>query len=164
MNRLLLMRHAKSSWKEADIPDHERPLKKRGLKDAEMMGKLLKSKKIVPGLILSSTANRAKKTAEILAKACKIDKEIIFSDDLYMAEPADILKVIKDHAKKEKAIIVIGHNPGLEAFLQIMTGKVESLSTSSIAYLGAKIDKWKDLSSNENVSLKKLWRPKDLKK
>lgn len=128
------------------------------------MGKLLKNKKIVPELILSSTANRAKSTAEILAKACKIENEIIFSDDLYMAEPADILKVIKDNAKKEKTVIVIGHNPGLEAFLQIMTGKVESLSTSSVAYLGVKADKWKDLSSDENISLKKLWRPKDLKK
>ena len=128
------------------------------------MGKLLKSKKIVPDLILSSTAERAKKTAEILAKACKYDDKIIFSDDLYMAEPADILKVVKDNANKEKTILVIGHNPGLEAFLQILTGKVESLSTSSVAYLGAKIDKWKNLSSDENINLKKLWRPKDLKK
>ena len=164
MNRLLLMRHAKSSWKDTDIPDHERPLKKRGNKDAETMGKLLKNKKVVPELILSSTAIRAKNTAEILAKACKYDHEIVFSDDLYMAEPADILKVIKDNAKKEKTILIIGHNPGLEAFLQILTGKVESLSTSSIAYLGAKIDKWKDLSSEKDISLKKLWRPKDIKK
>lgn len=164
MKRLLLMRHAKSSWKETDIPDQERPLKKRGHKDAETMGKLLKSKKIVPELIISSTALRAKKTAEDIAKACKCEKKIIFSESLYMAEPSDILKIIKDKAKKEKCILVIGHNPGLEAFLQILTGKVESLSTSSIAYLGAKIDKWSELSSSENIQLKKLWRPKDLKK
>lgn len=127
------------------------------------MGKMLKSKKMVPDLIISSTALRAEKTAEILAKACKYDKEIIFCDSLYMAEPADILKVIKDHAKKQKCIMIIGHNPGLEAFLQILTEKVESLSTASIAYLSAKIDKWDELSNKGEVKLKKLWRPKDLK-
>ena len=127
------------------------------------MGKLLKSKKIVPDLIISSTAVRAEKTAEILAKACKYENEIIFSDSLYMAEPADILKVIKEHAKKQKCLLVIGHNPGMEAFLQILTGKVESLSTASVAYLGAKIDNWEELSGEEEIKLKKFWRPKDLK-
>ena len=163
MKKLLLMRHAKSSWKDSDVPDHDRSLKKRGQKDAEKMGKLLKSKKIVPDLIISSTAIRAEKTAEILAKACKYDNEIIFCDSLYMAEPADILKVIKEHAKKQKCLLVIGHNPGMEAFLQILTGKVESLSTASIAYLGAKIDNWEELSGEEEINLKKFWRPKDLK-
>ena len=156
------MRHAKSSWKDSDIPDHERPLKKRGHKDAEKMGKLLKSKKLDPDLIISSTAVRSEKTAEIVAKACKYKNEIVFCDSLYMAEPSDIFNVIKEHVKKQKCIMIIGHNPGLEAFLQILTGKVESLSTSSIAYIGAKIDSWDELSSEEKVSLKKLWRPKDL--
>lgn len=126
------------------------------------MGKLLKSKKIIPDLIISSTAVRAEKTAEILAKACKYKNEIIFSDSLYMAEPSDILKVVKEHAKKQKCLLVIGHNPGMEAFLQILTGKVESLSTASIAYLGAKIDSWEELSGEEEIKLKKFWRPKDL--
>lgn len=161
MKRLLLMRHAKSSWKDSDVPDHERPLKKRGQRDAEKMGKLLKSKKLVPDLIISSTAVRASKTAEILAKSCKYEDEIIFSDSLYMAEPADIMQVVKDHAKKQKTVLIIGHNPGLEAYLQIMTGKVESLPTSAIAYLAAKIENWGELSSEEEVKLKNLWRPKD---
>jgi phosphohistidine phosphatase len=163
VKRLLLMRHAKSSWKESDIPDRERPLKKRGTKDAEKMGKMLRDKKLVPDLIISSTAERAEKTAEIMAKASKYEKEIVFSDSLYMAEPSDIMKVIKDHTKKQKCILIIGHNPGLEAYLQILTGKVESLPTGSIAYLAAKIDDWKDLSSAEEVKLKNLWRPKDQK-
>lgn len=161
VKRLLLMRHAKSSWKDSDVPDHERPLKKRGQRDAEKMGKMLKSKKLVPDLIISSTATRAEKTAEIVAKASKYEAEIVYSDSLYMAEPADIMKVVKDHAKKQKTVLVIGHNPGLEAFLQIMTGKVESLPTGSIAYLATKIDNWSNLSSEEEVKLKNLWRPKD---
>ncbi len=162
MKKLLLMRHAKSSWDNSDIPDHERSLKKRGKKDAERMGKLLKSKELKPDLILSSTALRAKETAEIVADTCKCKKEIIFLDSLYMAEPSDILRAIEKNAKDKKTIMVIGHNPGLEAFLQIADGKVESLPTASVAYLTASIDDWSELEKGENVKLKKLWRPKDL--
>lgn len=162
MKKLLLMRHAKSSWADPDIPDHERPLKKRGRKDAETMGKMLKTKGMEPDLIMSSTAVRAKETAEILAETCKCKKEIIFLDSLYMAEPADILHAIEKHGKDKKVIMVIGHNPGLEAFLQIADGKVETLPTASVAYLTASIDDWSKLNKGENIKLKKLWRPKDL--
>ena len=162
MKKLLLMRHAKSSWDNSDIPDHERSLKKRGKKDAERMGKLLKSKELKPDLILSSTALRAKETAEIVADTCKCKKEIIFLDSLYMAEPSDILRAIEKNSKDKKTVMVIGHNPGLEAFLQIADGKVESLPTASIAYLTVSIDDWSELGKGENIKLKKLWRPKDL--
>lgn len=165
MLRLLLMRHAKSSWKDSDKADHERPLKKRGQKDAERMGKMLKSKDLSPDLILCSTAARAKETAEIMAEACKCAKKhVIYLDSLYMAEPSDILKAIQENGKDEKTIMVIGHNPGMEAFLQIINGAVESLPTASIAYIGAQIDSWKELGKHkeDTVKLKKLWRPKDL--
>lgn len=125
------------------------------------MGKMLRNKKLVPELIISSTAERAVKTAEIVAKASKYENEIIYSDSLYMAEPAAILKAIQEHAKKKKTVMVIGHNPGLEALLQILTGKVESLPTASIAYLSAKIEKWEDLNDDKEIKLKNLWRPKD---
>ncbi len=159
MKKLLLMRHAKSSWGDSSIPDHDRPLKKRGQKDAEHMGKLLKSKELEPDLILSSTALRAKQTAEIMADTCKCKKEIIFLDSLYMAEPADILHAIEKNAKDKNTVLVIGHNPGLEAFLQIANGKVETLPTASIAYLTAPIDDWGQLDKGENVKLKEIMAP-----
>jgi len=161
MKNLLVMRHAKSSWKDRDIPDHERPLKKRGEKDAEKMGKLLKDKKLKPDLILSSTAKRAQQTAEIVRSTCKCKKDIVFVKELYMAEPSTILEVIINHAKDEKTILVIGHNPGLEAFVQILTGKVETLPAASIAYITAKIPNWKKITEQDEVTLKKLWRPKN---
>jgi phosphohistidine phosphatase len=69
MKTILLLRHAKSSWEDPDLPDYDRPLNKRGKNDAPRMGKLLKDKDIIPDLIISSTAARAKKTAELVAKA-----------------------------------------------------------------------------------------------
>ena len=163
MKRLLIMRHAKSSWKEPDVTDHERPLKKRGKDDAHRMGKLLRSKKIVPEMIICSTAQRSRETAELLAESMKFKEAIIYSDALYMAEPSDILAEIAHHATKQKTVMVIGHNPGSEALLQILTGKVESLPTASIAYVTAKIDNWKDIKNSDSLKLKNLWRPKDLK-
>jgi phosphohistidine phosphatase len=67
MKTLFILRHAKSSWKEQDLPDHDRPLNKRGKKDAPRMGKLLTDEDLIPDLIMSSTAARAKKTAELVA-------------------------------------------------------------------------------------------------
>lgn len=157
------MRHAKSCWKNPDLTDHERPLKKRGRNDAKRMGKLLKSKKIAPDIIICSTAVRAQETADYVVEGMKYKNEIVFTDALYMAEPKDILSAIIDHAKNQKTVLIIGHNPGSEALLQILTGKVESLPTASIAYITAKIDKWKDIIKCEDVKLKKLWRPKDIK-
>lgn len=125
------------------------------------MGKLLKSKKLVPDIILSSTAERAKQTAEIMEKSCKCDAEIVLLDSLYLAEPSMILKEIEGLKDKFKTVLLIGHNPGMEAFLQILNGGVESLPTGSVAYLSAKIKSWKNLAEDDGVILKKLWRPKD---
>jgi phosphohistidine phosphatase len=163
MKKLLIMRHAKSCWKYTDLSDHERPLKKRGKNDAKKMGKLLKSKKIIPDVIICSTAERAKETADLLIEGMKYKNDVIMSDALYMAEPSHILSAINENAKKQKTVMVIGHNPGSEALLQILTGKVESLPTASIAYVTAKIDSWKEIEKCKDVKLKKLWRPKDIK-
>ena len=82
MKTLLILRHAKSSWKEQDLPDHDRPLNKRGKNDAPRMGKLLKDEDLIPDLIMSSTAVRAKKTAELVAKACKYKGKIVLNHSL----------------------------------------------------------------------------------
>ena len=67
----------------------------------------------------------------------------------------------REFAKDEKTILVVGHNPGLEAFVQILTGQVETLPTASIAYIHAKEKDWKKITEQDDVTLKKLWRPKE---
>jgi phosphohistidine phosphatase len=162
MKKVFLMRHAKSSWKEANIPDHDRPVKKKGEKDVKEMAKMLRHKKHLPDYILCSSAERAKQTAIIFKKASSCEGEIEYSDKLYMAEVPDLIAALKDAPKKTKTVMVIGHNPGLEALLQTLTGKVETLPTSSIAYISLPIEKWSELNSEVEGKLKKLWRPKDL--
>jgi len=163
MKKLLLMRHAKSSWKNVDIPDHDRPLKKRGSKDAARMGKKLKDKGIHPDKILCSSAERAVRTAEALLEKLGDKSEVEYSERLYMAECSTILGVLQDLPDDLKTVMVIGHNPGMEALVQLLAGKLESLPTASIAYLQVKIDHWKELNKEADIKLKKIWRPRDLK-
>lgn len=156
------MRHAKSSWKDANVPDHDRPVKKKGEKDVKAMAKMLKHKKHLPDLILCSSAERAKQTAVLFKKASSYEGKIEYNDKLYMAEVPDLIAALKESPKKAKSVMVIGHNPGLEALLQTLTGKVETLPTSSIAYISLPIEEWPEINSEVEGKLKKLWRPKDL--
>jgi phosphohistidine phosphatase len=161
MKSLLLMRHAKSSWKHPDLPDRDRPLNKRGEKDAPKMGKLLKHEELIPQRILSSTAVRACKTAEAVAEKIGYKEEITYLDPLYMAEPAGILDVLKTIPADIKRVLVVGHNPGMEGLVQILSRKVVSLPTAAIAWIKLPIDAWDQLNMGVEGKLKKLWRPKD---
>ncbi|MHB8806435.1 MAG: SixA phosphatase family protein [Anaerolineaceae bacterium] len=162
MKKVFLMRHAKSSWKDANIPDHDRPLKKKGEKDVKAMAKMLKRKKHLPDFILCSSAERAKQTAIIFKKASSFEGKLEYNDKLYMAEVPDLISALKNVPKKAKSVMIIGHNPGLEALLQTLTGKVETLPTSSIAHISIPIEEWSELNNEVEGKLKKLWRPKDL--
>jgi phosphohistidine phosphatase len=164
MKTLLLMRHAKSSFKDGDIPDFERPLSKRGEKDAPRMGKLLKDKNLTPDLILSSSAQRASQTAEDVASKCKYEREIVFVNDFYLGEPEAYLNALRDLSDENTDIVlIIGHNPGLETLLQVLTDKVASLPTSAIAHLEVPVRTWKALNNEIIAELEHLWLPRDLK-
>jgi phosphohistidine phosphatase len=161
MKTLLILRHAKSSWKDPDLPDHDRPLNKRGKNDAPRMGKLLKDKDIIPDLIISSTAARAKKTAELVAKACKYKGEISLNQSLYGAEPADYLKVLQELSDKHKTVLVVGHSPSVEETVDVLTGSPDVImSTCALAHISLPIQNWAKLNDQKiNGKLLKVWRP-----
>lgn len=160
MKTLLLMRHAKSSWKEKDLPDHDRPLKKRGKKNAAQIGELLKSKDLVPRKILCSTAERASKTAEIVAKESGYKMEIEYRDDLYMAEPAAIFHVLRSIPDEIDRALIVGHNPGLEGLAQILNGRVVSLPTATIAYIVLSIKNWRELDKECDAKVVDVYKAK----
>ena len=93
MKTLLFLRHAKSSWKQTDVADHDRPLNKRGKQDAPRMGILLRQQQLTPDVIVSSTAARARCTADAVADACAFDGVVQLEPQLYLAAPAEILDV-----------------------------------------------------------------------
>jgi phosphohistidine phosphatase len=163
MKTLLLMRHAKSTWKHHDLEDHERPLNKRGKKDIILMGKLIQEKELLPQIILCSSAVRAHATAEGLTESSDYKGKITYLDSFYLAEPHAYIEELCKLPDNVERVMVIGHNPGIEGLVQILSGQVESLSTAAIAYLVMPIQKWSDLNGESRGELVELWRPRDLK-
>ncbi len=162
MKTLLLMRHAKSSWKDSSMKDIDRPLTKRGHKNASRMGEVLKEAGLCPQLILSSPALRARQTAESVAKKSGYKESIQYYDSLYMAEPDDYLKKLVKQPDTLERILVIGHNPGLEGLMQILSGQVEALPTAAIASITLPVENWADLTDKTECKLIEIRRPKDL--
>lgn len=116
------MRHAKSDWTEPAGSDFDRPLAKRGRKDAPHMGAWLKKNGLIPERLLASPARRAKETASLVAAELKFDEgRIEWQDRIYDAPVDDLLKVIEDAAKETSCLMIIGHNPGLDELLEYLS-------------------------------------------
>lgn len=158
MKKLLLMRHAKS--KEAKGPDQARPLAKRGEKDAHKMAELLEEKSLLPDYLLISSARRTRETAG--AVLARMEGELVLksSQCLYMAEAPEILDAAQQVDDGAACLMIIGHNPGLESFLQYLTGAVDSLPTASVACLELPIDHWQDLTLETAPTRYDIWKPK----
>lgn len=162
MKTLLIMRHAKSSWKEHKIPDHERPLNKRGRHDAPLMGQLLAEHELEPQRILSSSAVRARETAEVMASSLHFDGDVTYMDQLYMAEPEGYIDALRELPNEVERVMIIGHNPGLEMLMQLLSGQIQAMPTAVIADLALPIDHWSELSINTQGELVDIWRPKEI--
>ncbi len=116
MLRLTLLRHAKSSWDDSDLPDHERQLTKRGTRAAARIGRYIAEHRLAPDLILCSDAIRARATlALVLSMLDQPAPNATILPELYLADPDGILSTIRSHAGLANHILVIGHNPGLHA-------------------------------------------------
>ena len=103
MKKLILIRHAKSSWDDSFIKDHDRILSERGLTDAPLIGKFLYKKNIIPDLILASTAKRASKTAELVLEELGDDVRIKYDKNIYLTGPGkitDIISKVENDIKK----------------------------------------------------------------
>jgi phosphohistidine phosphatase len=161
MKTLLLLRHAKSSWKQSGQPDHERPLNKRGKKEAPKVGKYLKENDLIPDLILSSTARRAHDTAQAVADECGFDGQIDLYQDLYLSDTAcylDILHYLPDDAK---TALVVGHNPEVEELQTLLTDVSEHMTTAALAVVELPISSWQELSEATDGRLQTLWVPRE---
>lgn len=163
MKTLMLLRHAKSSWKDESLDDHERPLNKRGKKTAPVMGHLIRDQGLVPELIVSSTAVRARKTAKAAAKACGYPGDIITTDELYLATAGEILRYAQERTEETLSrIMLVGHNPGMEELVALLSGQRERFPTAALAVFELDIDSWRQLELGVDAELKHLWRPKEL--
>jgi len=162
MKSVLILRHAKSSWKHSDLADHDRPLNKRGKRDAPIIGRLLKKENLVPENIISSTATRARSTAEAVAKASGYKGEIVLDKSLYAAGPEAYLGVMHDLSDEYVRVLIIGHNPGLEELVEKLTGKFHAMPTCSLAHIKLGIHSWLAIDYNTKGRVTGIWQPRDL--
>ena len=162
MKTLLLLRHAKSSWKHPELSDHNRPLNKRGKRTAPLMGTLLRNEDLVPDLILCSSAVRTQNTALLVAKSCSYSGEIKQTRELYLAEPQAYIEVLRRVSNKHARVLVVGHNPGLEMLIEALTDEAMTMPTASLACIELSIKRWRDIDVNTECKLVNVWRPKKL--
>ena len=119
---MLILRHAKSSLKGPKLADHDRPLDELARQDAYRLGGLLRSKELVPNYIASSTALRAKSTADLVAEGCGYVGEVVLKQPLYQAKPIDYMKVLERLPDRYQRVLLVGHNPTIEDIIEILTG------------------------------------------
>jgi phosphohistidine phosphatase len=162
MKSVLILRHAKSSWKNQDLDDHDRPLNKRGKRDAPIMGGLLKNEHLVPDLIISSTAKRARSTAKAVAKSSGYKGKITLSHSLYAAEPAAYIDVLRHLSKEYTLVLMVGHNPGLEELVGMLTGEEHTMSTCSLVHIQFPINRWNEIDYKSRGKLVGTWLPREL--
>ncbi len=144
MKHLYLIRHAKSDWNDESKSDFDRGLNKRGKKAVLTMAKDLKEKEVMPNLILSSSAKRAKLTAKGLAKEIGYDGEIKYIDALYMSKPETMRKLIKEVDDKHGTLFVVGHNPEItELTNMLIDDYIDNVPTLGIVALKVPINHWK---------------------
>jgi phosphohistidine phosphatase len=163
MKTLLVLRHAKSSWDDASLDDHERPLNARGRRDAPRMGDLLRDERLVPDLIISSDAVRTYTTALAVAEAAGYSGAIAALPLLYHASPEDAIALLQAIGDGDvDSVMIVGHNPELEELVEQLTGESHDLPTAALVHLSLPIESWRELASDRSATLVRLWRPKEL--
>jgi phosphohistidine phosphatase len=144
VKRLILVRHAKSSWKDASLADFDRPLNKRGKQDVQVMGNRLAQRGIAPDCIVSSPARRARRTARAVAETLDYPEEdILFEDVIYEAGVPDLLQVVRCLDDSDDEVILVGHNPGFTDLCNRLSGEtIANLPTCAAACIAFDLSSW----------------------
>ena len=145
MKTLTIVRHAKSSWNEPRLSDRERPLNRRGERDAPVMGKRIADAGIRPSLIVSSPATRAWTTARVIAEQLSYPTEFLQRENqLYLASLHDLLDIVVAQDDGFNSVIIVGHNPGLTDFVNFLSpGLTNNLPTTGVVAVNIDQDHWK---------------------
>ncbi|OHE00325.1 MAG: phosphohistidine phosphatase [Sulfurimonas sp. RIFCSPLOWO2_12_36_12] len=159
MKKLYIIRHAKSSWKDERLNDFERPLNKRGKSNAPMMGERLKEKGVMPDIILSSPAKRAKSTAEMIAKEIGYEKKVLFDENIYESSVDELHKILTEIDDKNSTVFLVGHNPSLNALAEYYVNFSQDIPTCGIVEIAFECDKWAGIE-HKNAKLLSFDYPK----
>jgi phosphohistidine phosphatase len=160
MKTLFILRHAKSSWDNPDSSDFDRTLNERGLRIAPFVGRLMREKHLRVDLILSSPAERAQQTAILVRENGELAAEIRYNEKIYEASPLSLLHILAEAADEFDSILLVGHNPGLEGLIKILTGGIQPMPTAALAEIELNIEHWSEITADCG-KLIFIIRPKD---
>jgi phosphohistidine phosphatase len=152
MKKLFLIRHAKSSWDDPAMADKDRPLNKRGKKDASFMGAILHKQGVSPNLLISSPAKRAYSTAKKIAKKIQYPVENIQTiDTLYHSTANTLLEVIHSQPADVQTLMLFAHNPGLNELVSLICDKqIENIPTCGIVCVSFQASQWQDIGKSNS--------------
>lgn len=161
MRTLLLLRHAKSSWANDLLPDHDRPLNHRGRRDAARIGKFLESLELMPDLIITSTAERAVATAEAVAMARSFDGEVVRTAELYLAPPEAYIDLAREVDDSVAILMMVGHNPGIEELVEMIGDRGEHIPTATLVSILFPVLEWGEIDLEGDNEIRGIWTPAD---
>jgi phosphohistidine phosphatase len=125
------------------------------------MGRLIGTRGYLPDIVISSPANRAKKTAKLAVEAAKITSSILFDEQIYEASPQTLVKVLSGIDDHVRSAMAVGHNPGMEGLIRFLTGETAAMPTAAFAVIDLDIDKWSDID-HQTGKLVEVLRPKEI--
>lgn len=159
---LILMRHAKSDWGDESLSDHDRPLNRRGRRDAPRMAEWLAEIDMVPDMILSSSSERTRETVALMTEQWPTEPTTSFSEELYLATPESILSTIRSDACDATKLLVVAHNPGMTHLVSGLAGQFTEMPTAAIAIFRIPACDWSTVQPGTPMSLLQFMRPKAL--
>lgn len=161
MKTIFILRHAKSSWKNPGLSDHDRPLNGRGKKDAPLMATLMEKLNYKPDAIICSTSQRTRETVSHIIKAFEIESDkIIFEEGLYHGYMDDYEEAIKEVDDECKSVLIVGHNPTITYIANTCMGdSLDNVPTCGLLVIESPSKKWKYFSFVES-HLTKVHFPK----
>lgn len=154
MKILYLVRHAKSSWKH-DLPDHKRPLKKRGRKDAALVSQYVKDKFPAPQFIFTSDATRARSTAKYFRKAFELTKDKFSKHhQLYDFSGQEVMQFISEIPDKYDTVMLVGHNHAFTSIVNMLGDKrIDNVPTCGFVAIQFKEDQWNKITNGKTVQV-----------
>ncbi len=159
MPNLMIMRHGKSDWDAGARDDHSRPLSPRGVAAAERMGEVIRDLGIIPDLVISSTAVRARATAELARITGGWPSRLVLDDDLYGASPRGTLEVVARHGGDCERVMVVGHEPTWSMLIKAVTGGTCAMRTAAVADIEMHTTGW-DTATSSSGTLVSLLQPR----
>lgn len=159
MKKLYIIRHAKSDWSDESLKDFDRPLNERGEKNAPFMGELLAKNGVIADMILSSPAQRAKTTAEIIAKKIGFEKSVTYNETIYNAYLNELMEILTYTYDNINTLFLIGHNPALNALAYTLVEHKENIPTCGILEIEFNCNSWFDIDKS-NAKLISFEYPK----